>query len=445
MDWTSGIAQTLVETLKMVDAVPLSNDLAPEYALASYAPKASMLHSALELGMKALNDNFDPACCPSMKKCTKCKKYLIHDLAKVYSHITSPDVKNQLKAAFGDAVSFYGFPVRRAKWQHLADLKTYLAATGGKDLFEVYRYWALEKKDDLLSKEIPILFLSREMVRFIADLLINFRSGEGGPFPVSELVEQEIREALGRGRSESYIKRAQECPEEWQEDDNSLIAWLQGRPSLRLAMKEAVEHNFDALNSQANGVLRAVHADLAATTDYRVKPALTHALQTFRAKASDCQAVVPPALVKEYSNERGASVATPAGSPLGLIEERYDGLWWVKLFRNKSELDIANSQSDAVGLLVNAGTKLVSVSVNGDPAQLKRVFFPRGSFASRNASYEFWNPDHGISPGNLITLVIPDENHQDFVWKVDGEVNFVDTHTVKIAVENKMIVGAPVR
>lgn len=434
MDWTSGIAQTLVETLKMVDAVPLSNDLAPEYALASYAPKASMLHSALELGMKALNDDFDHKCYPSRKKCAKCKKYRIHGLAKVYTHITSPDVKNQLKAAFGDAVSFYGFQVERDKWQHLADLETYLAKTGDKDLFEVYRYWALEKKDDLLSKEIPILFLSREMVRFIADLLSDFGSGEGGPFPVSELVEQEIGEALSRGRSKSYIKRAQECPEEWEAEDDALTAWLQGHPSLRLAMKKAVERNFAALNSQANGVLSAVHNDLTEITDYRVKPALTHALQTFRAKASECQAVVPPALVNEYPNGRGASVDTPAGSPLGRMEERYDGLWWVKSFRNKSERDIANSKSDAVGLLVDAGTKLVSVSVNRDPAQLKRVFFPRGYFASRNASYEFWNPDHGISPGNLITLVIPDENHHDFVWKVDGEVNFVDTHTVKIAV-----------
>ena len=190
--------------------------------------------------------------------------------------------------------TFYGFPVGQDKWQHLADLKTCLAATGGKDLFAVYRYWALEKKDALLSREIPILFLSREMARFIADLLSDFGSGEGGPFPVSELVEQEIREALFRQRYQPLSSRAQECPEEWKADDDDLTAWLQGHLSLRLAMKDAVEHNFAALNSQANGILRVTHADLAEITDYRVKPALTHALQTFRAKAADCQAVVPP-------------------------------------------------------------------------------------------------------------------------------------------------------
>lgn len=130
---------------------------------------------------------------------------------------------------------------------------------------------------------------------------------------------------------------------------------------------------------------------------------------------------------------------------MGQIEERYDGLWWVKSFRNKSELDIANSQSDAVGLLVDAGAKLVSVSVNGDPAQLKRVCFPHGYSGSGDGSYEFWDPDHGILPGNVITLVIPTENHNGFAWQVDGKVNSVDAHTVKIAVENKMIVGALAR
>lgn len=431
MDWKAGVAQSLVETLKMVDAVPLSNDLMWEYAFPPYALKASALHSALEWGMKALNPSFDP----------DDKKYHTHDLAKVYTQMPS-DVQGKLHTAFGDAVSFYGFPAARKQWFYLTDLGTYLRETGSEKQFALYRYWALEKKEECFIGQQAILFLNRELVRFISDVLTGFGKAEGGPFTVSAEVENAIGETLLRWRYQPLPQRYYADLEGWKADDDALTLWLQGYSSCLLALKDAYGHNFDVVNAQGNNVLRNTYKDLAATTDYRVKPALTHALQTFRAKSSYCQ-VSPPATVEVYQSGRSGSIKTPAGSQLGLIEERYDGLWYVRSFDNMNRGDIAKSQSDAVGLLVDAGTQLVSVSVRSEPAQEKRVRFHTSIFRSGNSKCEFWDLDHGILPGDVITLVIPVENHNGIARQVDGTVKSVDAHVVTIASGPVMIVRSP--
>lgn len=425
-DWTAGIAHSLEETLKMVDAVPLSNDLMWEYAFPTYALKASALHSALEWGMKALNPGFNP----------ECKKDRIHDLAKVYAKIP-PAVQRELRTAFGDAVSFYGFPVARKQWFYLSDLETYLRETGSDKQFALYRYWALEKKEECFIGQQAILLLNREMVRFISDVLTGYGRGVGGPFTVSALVEREIYETLTRNRLNNHLRRYNEDLAGWTADDKVLGEWIQGHSSWLLVLKDAYKHNFDVVNDQGNAVLHSTYKDLEATKDHHVKPAIDHALLTFRAKSSDCQ-VSPPANVEMYQHGRGGYVETPAGSRLGYIEERYDGLWRVNVPGKWGE--IAKSKPDAVGLLVDTETRVVSVSVNEKPAQEKRAHFPRGNFSSRDGTCEFWETDHGILPGDVITLVIPPEKGNYLALQVHGTVKSVDAHTVAIAVESDIFV-----
>lgn len=420
LDWTIAIAQALEETLKHFDAVPLSNDLALEYSLPSYTLKANMLHFALEEGMKEQIKNFAHT----------------HDLAKIY--LQMPRAKQELlSTAFKDAVSFYGFRVERDEWNHLTDLETYFRVTGTGDLFEDFRYWALEKDVAWLSSQIPVLFLSREMVRFISDVLTGYGRGVGGPFTVSALVERGIYETLTRNRLNNHLRRYNEDLAGWTADDKVLGEWIQGHSSWLLVLKDAYKHNFDVVNDQGNAVLHSTYKDLEATKDHHVKPAIDHALLTFRAKSSDCQ-VSLPANVEMYQHGRGGYVETPAGSRLGYIEERYDGLWRVNVPGKWGE--IAKSKPDAVGLLVDTETRVVSVSVNEKPAQEKRAHFPRGNFSSRDGTCEFWETDHGILPGDVITLVIPPEKGNYLALQVHGTVKSVDAHTVAIAVESDILV-----
>ena len=271
LDWVTVAANALEEAIEMFDAVPMKNDLSPEYSIPSYAIRASMLHTALELGMKAiLKQHHGSRAVPRT-----------HELVKIYLQLPAR-LQQKLDNAFTDAVHFYGFRTERDDLTHLADLQTYLGATGGEGRFVAYRYWALESNKGWLAEPMAILCINREMARYIADKLTGFASAIGGPFTISQLVERNIAEALFRRRYQPLPQREQEDPEGWRTDDNALTEWLGSQDSLLSAMKSAFQLDFNIVNEQSADVLRRVHADLSAESEYRVKPALQHALLTFR-------------------------------------------------------------------------------------------------------------------------------------------------------------------
>ena len=425
MDWTTAVARALEESIEMFDAVPMHNDLALEYSIPSYALRASMLHTALEQGMKEiLRQHYGPTAIPHT-----------HELKKVHQLLPERH-RQELNNAFEDAVKFYGFRTERNDLKHLSDLKTYLRTTSNDERFKIYRYWAIEREEHWLAYPQADLLLSREIVRYIADKLTGFDKDIGGPFTVSQAVERKIEETLFRRCYQPLPQREQEDPDGWKADDDQLTEWLNGYSSCLTAIKYAFHSDFNVVNKQASDILRNVHHDLASESDYKVKPALQYALLTFRAKSVECSVTIP-ALVEPGSNGRSISVKTPAGSSLGLAYERHDGLWTVTSITGQN---IAQSKGDAVGLLVNSRTEVVSVSVPGRHNYKARVYFPNGrSWFRINAirprdegrSCEFWDSNHGLAKGDNITVVVP-KRDDEYGYRVDGTVQYVDNHEVTI-------------
>ena len=435
-DMRLSVANTLDEAIRTFDAASITNDLALEFWMPSYSAQALSLHNALEKGMKYLSSDYKRT----------------HDLEAIYRRL-SISKRESIDGAFGDAVSFFEVQIDREEWIHMRDCKIYLGITGDKDAYQKLRFWDLEGNSDLFEKPLPDLLINREMVRFIYDVIIGYDNREGGPFFVSQLVDQEILASFIR---EGYVansksQRSDEEPDALKEDIRMLWQWvLNEHDSLLLAIKDAYEHNFDVLNEWCNTVLKGVYdslKELKETGDYRIKPALTYKLLTFDAKTSDCDhETIKSAHVRQVGR-RGTreSVETPFGWPLGSIIERHGGLWTAEYAsanrraRNPraKRQELAVDRNHAIGLLIENETEKVSVALNGGTPRETWARFKKRYLDSRiEVSYEFWDANHGIVVGDEISILgagqvitLPDPT-------THGIVESVDNHKVVIAVSN---------
>ena len=406
------VTSTLNEAIKIFDAVPMSDDVLLSYKLAAYTTRAALFHSSLEIGMKCMS--------PAHKN--------THQLVKIYRGLSKSD-RELLDKAFKDAVSFYDFQVNRKEWQHMRDFDTYLAETGDKDLFLNLRYWALEGETDLAQWRMPDLQINREMVRFISDVIRGAGKVGEGDF-VSQLVDIAVQKSFDqKGYEDNGNSRRSNKEHEALEEDNRILRrWaVNEHGSLLLALKYAYEHNFDVLNDWGNTVLISVYRALKDTIDYRTRPALDYAFSKFGAKSSDCDAISSAQVEQVGSWEQ---VTTPSGSPLGFITERHDSLWMAEDARARWQLAV--SREDAIGLLIENGTEIVSVALNGEAFKDARIYSPDGNYfgEDREVFCEFWDNDHGIVSGDEITIKVITRSNIRF----HGKVTSVKDHDVRIAV-----------
>lgn len=216
--------------------------------LAFYAPLASMLHTAFEVGLKGLLDE-------------ECKT---HDLYEIYGNL-SRDVQVRLDEAFRDVVDFYDIEPLTSLHRHYANLSTYLEETGRKSHFELYRYWALDKlaEDDRVSRRHKRIYpdpgVNSHMVCFIAEMIASDE-----PFLLSQEVEYRILDTMNKYMSSIFTA----TPDQWEvrvkpELDN-LKRWVTRAGSFSLAMEYAVKYKFDLdeLGSDSNRLLADTYDDL---------------------------------------------------------------------------------------------------------------------------------------------------------------------------------------
>ena len=445
------VANTLFEAIRMFDAVPMSNDVTKEHWLPSYAMRAAMFHHALELGMKCMCVD-DKTCvdgdtCVESDPCAEddlCSRLLnkfgswSHNLVKIYNGLSKSnrDMRNLLDSAFEDARSFYGVRINREEWKHMRHFERYLHQTAGKDSFRNFRYWYFEGDSDLFGRRMPELLINREMVRFISDVLNSDISQTGEDLFVSKLVDQEILGAFQKGCEDNgNSQQFNEYPEALEENFRILWQWaVNEHDSLLLAIKDAYEHDFDVLNDWGNTVLKSVYNSLKANNNDRTKLALKYKLSTFGAKSSDCEAI-SSAQVRQVG--RRGIVKTPSGSRLGNITERHDGLWMAEEPRT-SYSQLAFGRDDAVGLVIEKVTDIVSVALNGGTPKEARVLFPNRlelyirDYLRDKVLCEFWDANHGIVVGDEINISGTRQDETRHIPRIRGIVKSVNNHEVTI-------------
>ena len=421
--WGHAIARSLEEALAMYDAVPFTNDIALEYSVPSYAIKASVLHTAMEQGIK---------CLVQMSGAHPART---HHLPDVYQQLNQSNL-DRLNDAFTDAVSFYGYRKDRADLHFLTSLPGYLNATATQDRFTDYRYWALEQNDTWTNANLALLPLNRELVRFLADEIKTFGRYIGRPCTLSQTIEREIDRRIAY-----HLNRTLPLDED-QSPRGQLIHWLRSHNSLLLAMKEAYRQQFQVVNCMASEVLQSAYTDLSQDKANRVAHAIQHALFTFNVQTSDCPDV-DSAKVEPLHDGRTVHVSTPSGTLIGSAEERLDGLWLVHSVHAYGRYAlIAENKHDAVGLLIDESTQKVPVAKLEQSPKEHRVFFPANTMwptltpldlATQDWVCEFWHPDHGLHEGDVITIVATTPDHPwDWQAEIQGTVTDIQGHSVTI-------------
>lgn len=374
-----------------------SNAVTPDMRYWFYPKSALDLHLALELGMKCLYGT----------------EFKSHDLGKIYNKLCSSD-QRLLAGAFDDAVAFFGFRVDRDEWAHMREVKTYLDQTGSKDVFTQLRYAPLEgfSYDGLL----PDLRINYEMVRFMSDALVKYESELGGQFFLSRVVDRVVRNA--------YSYELGVFNRDSNDDQVATVRrWIDGHKSVLPAVKKAYECDFHVLNDSCDEFFRTLYGALkdGPLDDGWIRPALDYVFSTFGAKASYCEDIASARICQS------GLVRTPAGSLLGAIQERHDGLWL-------ANGHLALRRSDAVGLVIEDRSERGFFWLNKRVRRDARVHFPDGADGvDGEVLCEFWDVNHGIRVSDKVVLVVETmKDNQGSEHTISGTVKSVEDHYVVI-------------
>ena len=142
-------------------------------------------------------------------------------------------------------------------------------------------------------------------------------------------------------------------------------------------------------------------------------------------------------------------VATPAGTPLGFVEKLADGGWGITPSEDGlvRVTEIARTLRDAKAYLVNRLTREVTVTVNGESKHLRMVgdrdFFPKPAWTGAPGTsmdttldtydLELWDSNHGLLPGEKVSMELQSEAGDRFVSVLEGTVTTVAEQKITIS------------
>lgn len=424
------IQNSIEDVIASLDSAPIHRDLISETNIVQLTNRMPIAHLAIERGLKALvseaGGDYEHE----------------HSLNRLYRILGEHDAKSAdyLAEAFKDAVRFFRYNVDDKGFGYFRSLMDYLNRVGKDKDFEALRYWAIGESP---GGDSPIPYISpaihREILCALWCLYLPNRRDT-----VSRRVEHKVGEAMfgrrhiGYGSDEIRKKESVDWYRNWLTTEH---------PNRCSAFKEAVHRNFTIKEDDefVTQTLRDAYNDLQQSRD----PAVQYYLQTLSYLRKGSQQQHPDAIPEvEWINEtktRGKAV-TPAGTWLGFIEKYADGAWRIEGLAQIT--DAAESVAVATAYLVNRLTSQVSVTVNGESKQLRilseRDFFPPPEWirdiedlpelSSPTLIYrlEFWDGQHGLSAGEVISVQLQPEGGGRLVSVLEGTIIAVEEQKVSI-------------
>ena len=423
------IRASIEDVIAILDSAPIRRDLNPETNLVQLTNRLPIAHLAIERGLKAL----------IVEKTGESPEHIrVHGLNKLYQILKKCDQESAdyLAKAFKDAVRFFGYNVNAKGFRQFRSLDDYLSKVGTKNAFNFLRYWAIGEPDkdktDKDKRESPIQYISplihRELLCALSCLFLPPHRET-----VSERVEREVRRAmLNRGHIVYITDDISK-----QQSVSWYLDWLlKEHTTRRSALEAAVHQNFAIRDGDefVKQTLEDAYADLRQSSD----PAVIYFLNTLTYLLKGSQTRHPDAVPEvQWINSTKGRVVTPAGTGLGFVEKYADGALGIEPQEEGfvRVTAIARSLADAKAYLVNRLTKQVTVTVNGESNQLRivteRDLFP---LLARTPNYnlEFWNVDHGIKPGDEISVELPSEGSHEFAYVLEGTVVTVTYQKVSV-------------
>ena len=416
------IQKSINDVIHSLDSSPIHVDLIPEINSMQLANRMHPAHLAIETGLKALIKN------------VKGKWNKTHSLDRLYRDLRDCDEASAdyLGKAFEDAVRFFGYNVNVERFEHFRSLEDYLVKVGTKDAFQDLRYWAIEEpsKEDPIPRICPLVH--RELLCALRCLFLPNRRETA-----SDRVERKVAQAMSRGGYIAYVADDTQKKQSVQWYKN----WLcNTHTSSRLALKEAVDKGFSITDDEfVIEMLRDAYNELRQSED----PAVQYYIRTLEYLPKGSQRRNPGAIpeIEWHQEDQSGSVVTPAGTCLGFIEKYADGAWGIEPLGG-SAYATAWSIADAKHYLVNGLTRQVTVTVSGEPKQLRAVT-GQDSFHPSNPSWtpdiedpayevEFWDANHGLRPGEEVSMELQSDAVQRLVSVLEGTVTKVEEQKVSV-------------
>ena len=422
------IQQSIGEAIRKLYTPPVTVGPIHQIPIDQVTRRAPDAHHSIEVGIKALVEDSGGTFVRS------------HDLCPNFQKLRDCDAcaAEFLEAAFNDAVRFYGFKPNAKGFTHLKSIAAYLSAAGSEKAFNAMRYWELERPLDAEIISKVFLLIHGELLTALCQLFIS----RTNLCTVVHRVENIVTEALfnDRGAELAY------SPGSVKESEvDSYLEWLKGFPNWRAALAEAKRREFDIGNATANSFLAKAYQSLAQVDD----PAVQYYLRTLDILPPQQRDYLPDVEWLGPTKFQRGAVKSPAGSTLGWIEKRTDGLWnitplvegWLRVRAT------AATQTDARAWLADSLTHPVTVSVGGNRREqrlvggangLRRKPLPRLSgddipTKSYTWELEFWYENHGLELGNEVVVEFRGSRLKPPIRVLEGTVLVVDPWKVSVS------------
>ena len=426
------VRQSIKDAISILDSAPIRPDMVMEANIVQLTNRVPIAHLALERGLKALIADI-------LGIDVRETKEHGHSLNKLYQSLCDCDSgsSDYLSAAFDDAVSFFGYNVKAKGFGYLRTLNDYLSKVGTEKTFELLRYWAIgETGQGESSIQYILPPIHRELLCALWCLFLPTRRDT-----VSDRVEREVGRTMSK-RLSSIVGT---------DNENSVGRYIdrlrEGNYTGCSALEEASHSNFtigeDEFIDQA---LRETFDDLQQSDDPAVRY-FVRRLGYFPRGSQPPNPGVDPAVEWLNQAQTKGKVSTPAGTCLGFIERYADGGWGIIPAEEGlvQVADVANARKDALHYLVNRLTRQVTVILDGQEKQLRivneRDFFRQGDavwspdFTFRSPTYylEFWDTEHGLRLGDVISVELQSDGSNNSVAVLEGTVSGVSEHKVSVA------------
>ena len=401
------------DVISILDTALLhSNELDPQYRAMQIANRALIAHHAIEKGLKARLEKEGISYPKSAKE-----GHDLHLLYKLTKQVNNSKWADGLANSYRDAVRFYEYDLELAP--HVETLETYLAAVGSGSAFLEVRYW-LENHSTAdnsvhLMYRISLL-LHREILEALWPLVAFDKLRL-----VSERVEQAVRMEVQRSLAYSPGTPSEQA-------SHMVIQWLETQPSLRAALREAVQQDYmiEGVDELGRQYLRDAYERLSASDNRKLDsspsadPAVSFYIGTCRDIGPGSQPQYPDAEIRVQWKDKNctwAEVFTTAGQMLGFISKHIQNRWHVQSLWN-AEGAFSKSLEDAKNWLIDRFCRQVTVSTD---VQTRHAYiFSTTSFLPHSSTItdtmetdqreefelSFWDERHDLQPGERVIVTM---------------------------------------
>ena len=393
----------------MLENEPVEGDLAIHLPAVRTFNRISLAHLSIERAIKYLIT----AAGAAYKK--------EHDLKNCYDELSQcdPDSAAFLNQAFQAAVKHYNYNPDKKLMAHLASLPCYLQTTASNAIFQDIRYWELDQDTGSPILQTIILWIHMELLQALSEILLEAqRSKETVKHRVDRAVQEamlpsnQFTHSLGF-HGDSPVRR--------------YLDWLNSHESPTDALKHAAESQFEVGDDYSSSIVKTAHQSLLRASDPAVKY-FANFLSVLPKQQTDILAELQ---WLESGDTPRARVTSPSGTCLGYIDRNWDGRWYITPMRSGplGPSAKAANKTDAIAYLSTLLSKPVLGTVNGEEHHLRVIQQSYTAFParqnrttpenagdtdldSRTHEVTFWQVDHGIKPGDDVSIdVLQNENH----------------------------------